>query len=79
MRRILLVLTVALVMAAMMATSALPAFAQGRGPVVAYEHAAPPGPPGPSPPLAFGGTEPAAGFNACRGLDVAPGSPFECP
>ncbi len=79
MSRILLVLSAVLIMAAMMVAIALPAFAQGRGPEEAYEHANPPGPPGPSPPLAFGGTEPEAGFNACKGLSVAPGAPFVCP
>jgi hypothetical protein len=79
MKRIIMMLTVALVMAVMMVASGLPAFAQGQGPTTAYEHAEPSGPPGPSPPLAFGGTKPAAGFNACKGLEVGPGSPYECP
>jgi hypothetical protein len=67
-KRILLVLSVALVMAALLVGTAGSVFAQGVGPVEAYEHAAPPGPPGPSPPLAFGGTVPEAGFNACLAL-----------
>ena len=84
MKRILMVLAISLLMAAMMVAMGLPAFAQGLGPpgvgpVQAYQVAEPPGPPGPSPPLAFGGSEPAAGFNACHGLDVGPGSPFQCP
>ncbi len=83
MRRILLVLTVALVMAAMMVASGMPAFAQGRGPeggnpgkllcfqgrTVGEEERTP---------LPFGGTEPEAGLvNAPQGVVfTAPGSPF---
>jgi hypothetical protein len=84
MRRILLLLSVALVMAAIMATSALPAFAQGPeggnpeqglcpetnfGRTVGAQDIQP---------LPFGGTEPEAAFNAAGpavGL-TAPGSPF---
>jgi hypothetical protein len=92
MKRILVVLTVALVLAATMSATAVPAFAQGRG-----EGAQGPavGPEGGNPgqldkqqgrtvgaqdmqPLPFGGTEPEAGFiNAPPGVVcTAPGSPF---
>jgi hypothetical protein len=84
MKRILLILTVALVMAAMMVASVMPAFAQGQGP----EGGNPgkgickhnPGTAGESgrQPLPFGGTEPQAGFeNAPKGVVfTSPGSPF---
>jgi len=85
MKRIVMKLTVALVMAAMMVASVMPAFAQeGQGP----EGGNPgegicmhnPGTAGESgeQPLPFGGTEPQAGFeNAPQGVVVtSPGSPF---
>ena len=84
MRRILLVLTVALVMAAMTVVSAMPVFAQGQGP----EGGNPgqgickhnPGTAGESgnQPLPFGGTEPQAGFkHAPKGVVfTSPVSPF---
>ena len=95
MRRILLVLTVALVMAAMMvASSIMPAFAQDQGPeggnpglgICKQQERGTAGESGRQP-LPFGGTEPEAGFeNAPRGVVfTAPGSPFsavnpsECP
>ena len=80
MKRILMMLTVALVMAAVMMVSVLPAFAQaqgpheGRGPEVAAQHEQTPGQPPP-----FGGQEPAAVGHACKGLNTAPGAPFFCP
>jgi hypothetical protein len=93
MRRILLILTVALVMAAMMVASIVPAFAQGRGEGPQGEAKGPEGGnPGVGPqqetvgakekqPLPFGGTEPHAGFeNAPPGVVcTAPGSPFYDP
>ena len=90
-RRIILVLSVGALMAAVVVSSALPAFAQGRGP--AQER----GPEGGNPglgickqqargtagesgnqPLPFGGTEPEAGFeHAPQGVVfTSPGSPF---
>ena len=93
MKRIVTMLTVASVMAAMMLASVMPAFAQGKGPEG--------GNPGKGlcknagrtvgqqdrQPLPFGGTEPKAGFeNAPKGVVfTAPASPFsavnpsECP
>ncbi len=92
MKRIVFAVTVALVMAAMMVASVMPAFAQGKGPeggnpgkllcfqgrTVGEEERTP---------LPFGGTEPEAGLmNAPQGVVfTAPGSPFsavnpsECP
>jgi hypothetical protein len=85
MRRILTVAAVALVMAAMMVASVMPAFAQGKGPEggnpgignckVQQEESA-----GESEqrPLPFGGQEPEPAFeNAPQGVVLAsPGSPF---
>jgi hypothetical protein len=91
MRRILLVLSVAALVVAMMVASAMPAFAQGRGEGPQGEAR---GPEGGNPgkggcqhitvgareiqPLPFGGTEPEAGFeNAPPGVVfTSPGSPF---
>ena len=84
MRRILLVLTVVLVMAAMVVASVMPAFAQGpeggnpgklncfQGRTVGEEERQP---------LPFGGTEPEAGLvNAPQGVVfTSPGSPFSVP
>jgi hypothetical protein len=94
MKRIVMMLTVALVMAAMMVASVMPAFAQGKGPEggnpgvgtcrIQQEETA-----GESEqrPLPFGGQEPKPAFeNAPKGAVFAsPGSPFsasnpaECP
>jgi hypothetical protein len=95
MKRIIMILTVALVMAVMMVASIMPAFAQGRGEGAQGEAV---GPEGGNPgqldkhqgrevgaqdrqPLPFGGTEPQAGFeNAPPGVVcTAPGSPFHPP
>ena len=92
MRRLLVVLTVAFVLAATMTAMAMPAFAQGRGEGAQGQAV---GPEGGNPgqglldlpqglaaqdrqPLPFGGTEPEAGFiNAPPGVVcTAPGSPF---
>ena len=91
MKRIVFAVTVALVMAAMMA-SVVPAFAQGPeggNPGLGICKQQERGTAGESgrQPLPFGGTEPEAGFeNAPRGVVfTAPGSPFsavnpsECP
>jgi hypothetical protein len=84
-RRILLILTVALVMAAMMVASVMPAFAQGQGPeggnpgegIPKQQEKGTAGESG-NQPLPFGGTEPEAGLNnAPQGVVcTAPGSPF---
>ncbi len=94
MRRILLILTVALVMAAMMVASVMPAFAQGRGPEggnpgkgICKQQERDTAGESDQRPLPFGGTEPEAGFeNAPQGVVfTSPGSPFsaenpgECP
>jgi hypothetical protein len=94
MKRIVMLLTVALVMAAMMAASVMPAFAQGQGPeggnpgkgICKQQDKGTAGESGQKP-LPFGGTEPEAGFeNAPQGVVfTSPGSPFsasnpaECP
>lgn len=85
MRRVFLVSTVALVMAAMLLASVMPAFAQGRGPqggnpglgICKQQERGTAGASGRQP-LPFGGTEPEAGFlNAPQGVVfTAPGSPF---
>jgi hypothetical protein len=84
-RRIFLVLTVALVMAAMMVASVMPAFAQEQGPeggnpgegICTQQERGTAGESG-TQPLPFGGTEPEAGFeNAPQGVVfTSPGSPF---
>ena len=98
MKRIITMLTVAFVMAAMMVASVMPAFAQGRGEGAQGVALGPEGgnPGGGIPqtqdehpsagqsgqvPLAYGGTEPEAGFiNAPPGVVcTAPGSPFYIP
>jgi len=93
MRRMLLLVTIALILAAMVVASAMPAFAQGRG---EGPQGAAVGPEGGNPgvgpqretvgakekqPLPFGGTEPEAGFENAPGGAVctAPGSPFNPP
>jgi len=92
MKRIIMILTVALIMAAMVVSTALPVFGQtrpddtpGKGPPTEET-----GPPSQGPPLEhpgqadkqpppFGGQEPAAAANACNGLDNAfPNAPFRC-
>ena len=88
MKRIVLLLTVALVMAAMMVASGMPAFAQGGGPeggnpglgIPKQQEAGTAGASG-NQPLPFGGTEPEAGLNnAPQGVVcTAPGSPFYDP
>jgi hypothetical protein len=94
MRRILLLLTAAMLVAVMMAVTAGPAFAQGQGPeggnpglgICKQQARGTAGESG-NQPLPFGGTEPEAGFlNAPQGVVfTAPGSPFsvvnpgECP
>ena len=88
MKRIITILTVALVMAAMMLASVMPAFAQGQGPEGGNPGQGNPkqqskGTAGESgnQPLPFGGEEPEAGLNnAPRGVVcTAPGSPFYNP
>jgi hypothetical protein len=87
MKRIVMVLTVALVMAAMLVASVMPAFAQGpeggnpgQGVPQTQEEHPSAGESGKQP-LPFGGTEPDAGLNnAPRGVVcTAPGSPFYNP
>jgi hypothetical protein len=92
MKRIIMMLTVALVMAATMAASVMPAFAQGRG---EGPQGVAPGPEGGNPgnlncfqgrtvgendlqPLPFAGQEPAAGFDNAPGgvVFTSPASPF---
>ena len=86
MKRSVMMLTVALVMAAMMVAGAMPAFAQGpdggnRGLGIPKQQEA--GTEGASgnQPLPFGGAEPEAGLeNAPKGVVCsAPGSPFYAP
>jgi hypothetical protein len=85
-KRMLLVLTLALVVGAMMSVSALPLFAQegpreGQGAgFKAYEQREENARSERTPPP-FGGSEPEAVFNACKGLDKTEGfgSPYECP
>ena len=85
MKRIVFAVTVALVMAAMMA-SVVPAFAQGPeggnpGLGIAKQQEAGTAGASGNQPLPFGGTEPEAGLeNAPRGVVcTAPGSPFYAP
>jgi hypothetical protein len=93
MKRIVMMLTVALVVAAMMVASVMPAFAQGQGPEggnpgkgVCKQQGETAGASG-NQPLPFGGTEPEPAFeNAPQGVvATSPGSPFsaenpqECP
>jgi len=92
MRRIIMIVSVALVMTAMVVSTALPVFGQtrpndtpGKGPPTEET-----GPLGQGPPLefpgqadrlppTFGGQEPAAAANACKGFDKAsPNIPFVC-
>ena len=92
MKRILMVMSVAALMVAMVVATAMPAFAQGRGEGAQGKAVGPPGEENPGQlgqpqdrkvgaqertPLPFGGTEPEKGFNAVPGLVcTAPGSPF---
>jgi len=88
MKRIVMMLTVALVVAAMMVAMAMPAFAQGGGPeggnpgegIPKQQEKGTAGESG-NQPLAFGGDEPEAGLNnAPQGVVcTAPGSPFYAP
>jgi hypothetical protein len=88
MKRIVMMLTVALVVAAMMVAMAMPAFAQGGGPeggnpgkgIPKQQEKGTAGESG-NQPLPFGGSEPEAGLNnAPKGVVcTAPGSPFYAP
>ena len=82
MKRIVMMITVALVTAAMMVAGIVPAFAQGPeggnpGQGICMHNPGTAGESG-NQPLPFGGTEPEAGFeNAPQGVVfTAPGSPF---
>jgi hypothetical protein len=83
MKRIIKVLTLALVMAAMMLVSVMPAFAQGPeggnpGPGICKQQERGSAGESGKQPLPFGGTEPEAGLeNAPKGVVfTSPGSPF---